>query len=413
METIKKKLKQLISWSEKYTETDMTYVVGGGLWLITGKVLLFLISFFLMVAFANLLPPETYGKYQYLVAAFAILSIFALPGVNTSLVKSIALRKEGTLSFAIGEKIKWGLIASLSSVVIALWYFWRENYLLAFAFLLGALFLPLLETFQIYLYFWNGRKRFDMQTKYEVLSAFLVALTLIFALYFSDNLLVIIGAFLLGHTFFDWIFYQKTARQAANRQVDPQAISFGKHLTIMGSLAIASSHLDKILIWKFLGAAQVAVYTFAQLPIYKIMLATSLQPLALPKLGEQNIREKKADIMKKFYKLFFVFLPLALLFYWAAPLIYKIFLPQYLESVLYFKALSLMIVFMPFSLLNAALIADLRQKDLYIINTASPLLKIALFLILTPIFGIWGIVTTLLLVQAVISFLTLFYFSKL
>ncbi len=412
MDKLKHTFQQFIFWSEKYTGTSMNYVVGGGLWLIGGKLALLIISFVLMLAFANWLPRETYGKYQYLIAIISTLSIFALPGIHTSLVKSIAQGKEGTLSLAMREKIRWGLLGSFFAFLIGVWYFWQGNQLLAAAFFMGAVFLPLLESFQIYLYFWNGKKRFDMQAKYEVFSAAMVALTLLAALYISDNLLVIIFAFLFGHTVFDWLLYRKTLRYVVRKEESLEAISFGKHLTIMGFLSVAATHLDKLLLWKFLGAAEVAVYSFAQLPITKIINVIPITSLALPRLGEYDIKGKKLNIIKKFYKLFFVFLPLALLLALAAPLIYKLLLPQYLESVIYFQALSLLIALSPFSLLNAALVADLRQKDLYVINTASPILKIALFLMLTPFWGIWGVAATMLIIQVIISCLTLFYFLK-
>lgn len=413
MDSIKQKLKLLLVWLGKYTGTDMLYVIQGGFWLITGKAALLAISFLLMLAFANWLPRETYGKYQYLIAIFSILSIFTLPGIHTALVKSIAQGKEGTLGLAMREKIKWGVIGSLLALAVASWYFLRGNPALGSAFLLVALFLPFLESFQIYLYFWNGKKRFDIQTKYEVLSSLLVALSLILAIYLTENLLVIISAFLFSHTFFDWLLYKRTLAYVVNKEEDIQAISFGKHLTVMGFLSVAATHIDKLLLWKFLGAAEVAIYSFAQLPIHRIITAIPITSLALPKLGKQNIKEKKPDIMKKFYKLFFVFLPLSLLLALVIPLIYKILLPQYLESVIYFQALSLMIALAPFSLLTAALIADLRQKDLYIINTASPLLKIALFFALIPFYGIWGVVAAQLTAQVIISCLILFYFQKL
>ncbi|TSC75486.1 MAG: polysaccharide biosynthesis protein [Parcubacteria group bacterium Gr01-1014_30] len=381
--------------------------------MIAGKIALLLISFVLMVGFANLLPRETYGKYQYLIAIISVLSIFTLPGIHTSMVKSIAQGKEGTMSLAMREKLKWGLLGSFFALLLAIWYSLRGNQALGAVFLLGAFFLPLLESFQIYLYFWNGRKRFDVQTKYEVFSAAMVALALLIALYISNDLLIIVSAFLLSHTFVDWLLYRKTLKHVANDEQDQRAISFGKHLTVMGVLSVAATHIDKLLLWKFLGAAEVAIYAFAQLPIHRIVTAIPITSLALPKLGKQNIKEKKPDIMKKFYKLFFVFLPLALLLALAAPLIYKILLPQYLESVIYFQALSLMIALAPFSFLNAALIADMRQKDLYVINTASPFLKIALFFALIPFFGIWGVTASLLISQIFISCLTLFYFRKL
>jgi O-antigen/teichoic acid export membrane protein len=413
MNSIKQRFQQFLNLSGKYAQTDMNYVISGGTWLLAGKIALATISFVVTLAFANWLPRETYGKYQYLITTLSLLGIFTLPGIHTALVKSIAQGKEGTLSLAVREKMKWGLIGSLVALGISGWYFLRQNPLLGTAFLIGAFFLPALETFHIYLQFWNGRKEFGRQMRYEVISAFFSAIFLVLAIYLSDNLIVIIATLLASRTFFDWLFYQRTLRQIKNKEEDSKAISFGKHLTIINFFTVIAAHIDKILIWKFLGAAQVAVYTFAQLPIQKIISTIPLVQLALPKLGEQNIAEKKVNIFKKFLKLFFVFLPLTLLFIFSAPFIYKIFFPQYNESIRYFQILSLLIALVPFSLLIASLVADLRQKELYIVNTAPQFLKIILFLSLTPIFGIWGAVASLLFTQILVSLLALFYFRRL
>ena len=91
--TIKGKIIDLLRWSEKYTKTDMTYVVKGSFWWLGGRLGLFVISFFTMVAFARWLDPIHYGTYQFVIAGLAILSIFALPGLHTSIIKSIAQQK--------------------------------------------------------------------------------------------------------------------------------------------------------------------------------------------------------------------------------------------------------------------------------------------------------------------------------
>ncbi len=414
MEILKRKFLSFLAWSENYTETNMRYVIGGGSWLLGGKIALAFISFGLMFVFANWLPREIYGKYQYVIAIVSLFSLFTLPGIHTSLVKSVAAGKEGTLRLAVREKMKWGLLGSIFLLGFSAWYFLRENPVLGAAFLMAALFLPVLETFNIFLQFWNGRKRFDTQAKYEVFSAFLVALVLIAVIiYVNNNLLPLLAAFFIGQTFFNWLFYKRTLRQTTNSEEDFKAISFGKHLTIMNTFAVAAMHIDKVLIWKFLGAAEVAIYSFAWLPIQKIIGTIPLASLALPKLAELNIKERKRDIFKKFLKLFFGSTTLALFLIFAASLIYGLLLPQYTESIRYFQALSLLAIMIPFSFLNAALIADLRQKELYKVTVAPPVLKIILFLLLTPLYGIWGVVASLLITQVITSCLILFYFRKL
>lgn len=410
---MKNKFINFLRWSQKYTKTDMTYVVKGGFWLILNKIGLSLISFITMIAFANWLPKESYGTYQFIIAGFTLLSIFTLPGIDSALIKSIVQKKEGTLKLAVKEKIKWGAIGSLLSLGLAGWYYLQGKNLLTAVFLLGAIFVPFRQTFHIFAHFWNGRKRFDLQTKYQVISGGLSTLFIITVIYLTNDVFIITAVSLASYTFFEWLFYYKTNRQIINNEQDPKAISFGKSLTLTNVIQTAAEYLDKVIIWKFLGAVPVAIYVFAKQPIKRIGNALPITPLALPKLGENKIDEKKKKrVISKFLRMFAVTVPAATILALVAPFLYKIVFPQYMESVVYFQALSVLVALSPFILLNAALIAETKKKALYIMNTGAPLLKIIMFLVFIPYFGIWGIVGAILITEILRGLLGLYFFLK-
>jgi len=123
----KQKVIDSLRWSQKYTETDMLYLAKGGFWWTAGRAGLFLISFLTMIAFAHWLPKEGYGTYQFVLAGLGFFTIFTLSGIDISLIKSTAQGKEGTLSLAVKEKIKFGTIGSLLSLILAGWYLYRET----------------------------------------------------------------------------------------------------------------------------------------------------------------------------------------------------------------------------------------------------------------------------------------------
>jgi O-antigen/teichoic acid export membrane protein len=407
------KLSTILKWSEKYTKTDMNYAVKGGFWLILAKVGLFAVSFLTMMAFAHWLDKTEYGTYQFVIAGLGLFALFSLPGINISLIKSIAQKKEGTFQLAVKEKIRWGVIGSFLSLGLAGYYFLEGNNLLASAFLIGALFVPFKQTFHIFAAFWNGRKRFDLRTKYQIASAALGAAFLILAVYLTNNVLIIIAVFLASHTFVDWFLYKRALKQTTNDEQDLAAISFGKNLTLMNSLQIAAEHIDKIIVWSFLGAPSVAIYAFAKQPIQKIRDALSIAPLALPKLGERKIdAQRKKGVFSKFLRLFAISIPAAAVLALIAPYLYGLFFPRYMESVEYFQALSTIVALSPFLLLNAALVAEMKKKALYFVNMGAPFLKIILFFALVPSFEIWGIVAAILIAEVIRGLLALYFFLK-
>ena len=181
----------------------------------------------------------------------------------------------------------------------------------------------------------------------------------------------------------------------------------------MSVLQTITIYLDKVIIWHFLGAAPLAIYIFALSPIQKIQEILPIMPLALPKLGENKIgKEEKRGIISKFLRLFAVTVPATVVLILIAPLLYKLIFPQYLDSIVYFQGLSLLIALSPFLLLSAALVTEIKKRALYIINTVAPPLKIILFLALIPHFGIWGIIAAILIDELLKGLLVLYFFLK-
>lgn len=409
---IKEKISALLRWSEQYTKTDMRYASKGLFWILLGKAGVFLMSLATMTAFAHWLSKETYGTYQFIISLLGITGIFALSGMSTALIGSIAKKKEGTLLAAVKEKIRWGSLGSLGLLLVASWYFFHHNFILAGGFVIAAIFLPFRETFAITPVFWNGRKRFDLEAFYKVLSAFLAICIIIPVIYFTNNVLWILFTTLCSYVLFDGLFLLKAIKEAKNNDVDKDAIAFGKTLTVMDAMVRIAGNIDKIILWKFLGPVQVAVYSFAQFPMKALGGVLPIQSLALPKLGEKNIKDIKQGLLRKFRYLFFLSVPLTISIILVAPFVYEAFFPQYEESVIYFQALTLILIFMPFDLLGAALISDLRKKELFTVRVGTSVLRIILFFALTPFFGIWGIIGALLFAEMIRVGMIFFFFQR-
>ncbi|MDD2913335.1 MAG: oligosaccharide flippase family protein [Candidatus Paceibacterota bacterium] len=410
--TIKEKTIKILRWSEKYTKTDMIYLAKGGFWLSFTTLIVSLMTFIKMIVFGRFLPQDVYGTYSYIIAVSGILALFSLPGIETAVIKSIAQKKDGTFYLGLKTRLKWGLIGSGLSLLLSIWYFVNQNSILGTSFLIVAFFLPSIGAFNLFYSFWHAKKKFETYAKYEILASIFIAIVIIPVVFLTNNVVTIILLLFLSQFIIYGIITRKTIKSAKNKEEDKKAISFGKDLTVMSTISFLSEYIDKIIIWKFLGPVQVAIYSFAQMPIYRIYGLIPISSLALPKLGERNIREIKKEIMKKFKKLFLASFSLTLFLILIAPLFYKILLPNYIESIPYFQAFSLIIALSPFGLIGSAIISEGKRKDLYILNTITPLLKIILFFVFVPFYGIWGIITAILISRIAGGFLTLYFFNK-
>jgi O-antigen/teichoic acid export membrane protein len=408
----KQKLIRAIRWTEKYAQTDMLYIFRGGFWLSITKIGGLVISFLTMVAFANWLPKEEYGIYQYVISVIGIIAIFTLPGINTALIRSVAKGQEGSLLEAFGVKIKWGIIGSVISLILALWYYINGNVVLTLSFLVGGLFMPLRHAAILFEPFWNGRRQFDIHTKYQLYSASFSVVILIATLYLTNNIVLVVLSFFAAHTVADYFFYRKTAKQIKNTEVDPDIVPFGKSLTLMKAIKNTAEHIDKIVLWHFIGPIQVAIYSFAQMPIKRVQGVLPITALALPKFSERSVKDNKPKLLRSFWKLFLIMAPITIASILAAPIIYGLIFPEYLDSVIYFQALSFLLLAEPFMLFDSALVAEAKTRELYIIKTAGPIIKIALFVGLAPFWGIWGIVSAILIERLIISVMQFYFFKR-
>jgi O-antigen/teichoic acid export membrane protein len=413
---LKEKIYRFLKWLQNYTKTDMVYVAQGSFWWILGKFFSFLASFLVLMAFARFASKEVYGAYQYIISMAAMIGLICLPGLDTALARAIAKGKEKTYFLCEKERLRFGFFAFLVFFTISLWYFLHKNFILGFSFLIVGIFYPFLATFSLYGVYWYAKKKFDIQNKYFVIHNLLGAITLILFIIFKPAIPSVVFGYFFAFTFATFLFWILTRRKI-NRETeeDKEAISYGKHLTIMAVPGAISGQIDNVIMWQFIGPAQVAIYAYALRLVERISELIPFSALAFPKMAEKNLKADgvKRSIFDKFLKLFWFSIPFTILYILFCPIFFKIFFPAYKESVIYSQILALTLIFSPFSFLSTAFLAEAKKRELYILNFAPQILKIVLFFVLIPLLGIWGGVFSILISQIFSSILTLHFFHKL
>ena len=402
----------LIDKIEKYLKTDMRYLIRGGFWLVLEKIGAITISLATMIAFSRWVPKEIFGTYEYILSIIGILGIFTLPGMHNSLTRTVAQHKEGMLRATIKTQAKWSLIGILGSISISIWYFIHQNFILGSSFLIASFLFPIPRISNIAFNFWEGRKNFKVHSKYFIIINFLEALLFIPVLFLTNNLVLVMLSYFLSRALFRLLFLKKTLKETKNNEKDTTTIPLGKHLTLMQGIGLIVANLDKIIIWQFLGPIQVAIYSFAQNVAAKLGDLTSILPLILPKLSQKNIKEIKKELIEKFFKSFLFFIPFTLIIIFSIPFGFKLIFPQYLESIFYTQGLCLSLLLVPFSIISATFTVNNQIKELYLIKTFGKILRIILFAVLIPIYGIWGIIIAILLSEFLNGLFTFYLFKK-
>ena len=396
---------RLLRWSEKYTKTDMVYLAHGGFWLFCSQAVAAVASFGLAVAFANLLPRETYGVYKYLLTILGILTLACLRGMDGVVTQASARGNDGTVLQALRAKMRWGMLGSLASLALALYYYLNGNGIIALALTIASVFIPIMDPVGIYSSVLAGKRAFKRMTILDSGSQITAAIGLTIGLLFTDNVIALFALYCGLWTSARLISFLLTLRKfPPNDRLEPHAMSYGWHSSIINSSAVIISSLDAVLVFHYLGSAELAVYAFAMAPILQLRgIFGIITTLSTPKFVVQTSAEIRRTLVKRSFYLFLAGAGIALCYSIFAPLFYRIFFPQYLEAVVFSQVFALTIAFS----LGATLISGVLNSRvtlvpklyLYLWNVPSIVLGISA-VVFIKIFGIWGAIAGQLLSTA-------------
>ena len=368
------------------------HALKSGAYVITGKIVTIIASFAAVTVLANTIPKEIAGMYNYVMAAFTIISITTLPGMNNALARAVAKGHDGNVNRTLEKRFLFGTIGIVISIIIGIVELYLGHTELGIAFLIVAPFVSLTDTMSNFTTsFWQGKKDFKKSALYNALYYTGFGILNIIVFLITKNIYLILLGVLTGQTIVGYLVFQSIKRE--NNSYDPESAKLGYHLTIMQGFRTFASNIDRVIVWYLAGPAMVASYTFAATPVFKAYQLLPVGIVTLPHLSNHTFTSHtKKMVIKKSLSLFLISIPLVGIIVLIAPWIYKILFPLYPESVKYFQVLVAGLVFLPSALIDAALTAFHKTERLYITEIGIPLVKIALMIIGGYYFGIMGIV---------------------
>ena len=395
-------------------KTDAHYLIGSGSWLIFEKIASSAASILLTLGFANLLSQTNYGIYQFVFSLVPIIGMFTLTGMGTAITQSTAQGFDGALKRGVVLHLKWSIGVALAALAGASYYFINENVTLGTSLLIVGAFSPFLHSFSHYTSYLKGKKEFKTLAILSVLRKIIVVTSLLIALFLTGNPVVLVGVYFVAHTINALLFYYITLKiyQPEDRH-DPDMPLYGKHLSAINIIGTIAGNIDKILIFHYLGAAQLAIFTIAALiPKELRQLNRILQVLTLPKYSARSIESIKNAILQKVLWVLVFFTLLFVMYVLLAPALFDILLPQYTEAILYSQVFALILLTTPEMLPKQVFIAHRKKKDLYTFSIVPPIVKIALVVVLIPLYGIWGAIAATLSTRVVSILLTTYLFRR-
>lgn len=415
---MKEKIKNWLLWSQQYTQIDMLYVARGGFWSSLSFGVNSVLSLVLLIAFANLISKETYGIYKYILSLAHSLSFLTLTGMNMAVKQAVAAGREEVLPYAVKKQLKWNLLFLLGASALGSYYIFKGNHLFgASIFILGATY-PLYAAFSTYGIYLSGKKQFKRNAVYGILGGAFYFVSMLAALFLTKNIMVLIAVYgisnLLPATFFYWLVLRSEKFKEAALKHEKEVFRYGGHLTFVNVFSTISQNMDKILVFQFLGPVSLAVYSIASVIPERISgFMKNFMTIIFPKLSERTIEEIRPVFYKRVFQSMAVGGAAALVFIVSAPFIFKIFFPQYLDSLFYARLLSLSFVFLgPANYVGNVFYAKKMIKTIYYSSITANILRMVLFVVLGWYFGIMGMIAATLLTYAAGTVFNFFLWQK-
>lgn len=396
MEAIKTKIVSLLRYTERYTKTDMVYLVKNSFWLNLNTLISSMLSLAISVAFARYISKDVYGNYQFLISFASIIGTLTLTGMNAAVIQAVARGYEGVLKKSVIVQLKYSIIPFLAGITASIYYFINNNTTLSYSLIAVAVFMPLASALNTWSAFLSGKKDFKKTFIFgQIYNGFYYLLMFVCILKFPQTITLVFVNFSASLIINLFIYLRVSKKSVSNNNEDDDSISYGKKLSLSSILPLISLHIDNVIVFNLLGASNLAIYAFASNVPEKFMsLIRPISTIALPKMSTRNKEELRSELGKKILKLFIFSLAFSLIYIMLAPLTYKILFPTYTESVLYSQFYVIAAAISTTTSFAISFMFASRSNKIYTYNLINPVFNIAIMIIGAYIFGIWGLIAS-------------------
>ena len=407
---------RLLNTLEKHLKIDMRYLLSGGAWLFTGQGIQVLSGLVMTIVFANFLPKESFGTYQFIMSAAAILGVLTL-GMAIPVKRAASKGIDGSLRFGFRTQLKWSIGIFILGGLLASYYFYNDNHTLGKAFLVIGTLSPFIGSFSLFKSYLHGKQKFKESALLGFWLRPVLIITMLTTVYFTDDPFMLVLVYFSTSFVSTGILYLLTISRysSSDTTLDSFPLNYAKHLTFLGVITTVGNHAEKLLIFHFLGAAQVAVYAIAMLPTTHLLrLYVIIGDLIFPKFTQHAYTTIKEGMLRKIILVFMLSVILVAIFIFSAPFIYMSVFPAYPEAILLSQLAILALLTKFGNLFMQAFSSHEMKKEQYIIRTSGIFLKIVSLLILIPLFGLFGAIYAFLITHIywIILSAVLFYIKK-
>lgn len=384
--------------SERLFKLNLVYLVKGGGWMSARFIITTVASILTVVAFGNLISKDQYGIYSYLLSLGGSLAFLTFSGVGTAVTRAVARGAENIVPYALRLQLKYNLAAVATIASASIYYAVKNNFIFAISLGILAIAIPISEAFHIFENVLVGKKRFDILTKSTSVSIIFSSAITIWAVYLTDNPVILILCFSLTTLVTNVLMYLFSTRDLIKDDPDKSSIDeirrTGFHITGAGLIGVITNYIDKILLFHIAGPASLAVYGFAVAGPDRLKgLIKNWLSIALPKISERTLGEIREVFFTRILSSLLVGFLLSFTYILFAPILFKLLLPKYTDSIAYSQVAALGLIVIPSIIYVGNIFSGQNMlKAIYMLSAGSNIVRILLFLVFGWFWQTWGLI---------------------
>jgi O-antigen/teichoic acid export membrane protein len=391
---------------ERYTRTDNIYLVKNASFMVLTQSVSILNGFVLYILISHFLSKEAYGQYKYFLSLFSLFALTTFTGMKVAVARDVANNNDGALKAGFRRKLLGGFVGSAISFMAAGYYLFVGRNDLSIALVLIGICSPWIYAANIYTAIFVGKKRFDTYSKINITTGIIsfIAMACVFVL--VKNPVWLFAAF-LGTNSIIFFAYAIARRAVTNTRVGGDMLSYATYLSKLDVLGLLATSIDGILIYHFLGASALAIYSFAIIPVEQIKgILLSVQSVAMPKFTVNSLSHMQKTLGRKVLIFMLGITILTVVYILLTPFFFRVAFPAYADAIPYSQVYSLSLVFViPASLLLTLFTAKGLRRETTRFNILNYSVQIILLVLGSWLYGLWGAIFARLITR-ILMYLT-------
>lgn len=342
------------------------------------------------------LSRETFGEYQFVLSCLALSAIFTLPGLNNSVMQSVARGFPGIYRRAVPRALAASLIGSALLGGMAAYYLASGRGELGGGLLLGACLFPLAYGLEQWKSYKSGGEDFAGLFRVEGLAAVVLAVLMVAAVTRMPGPLLVPLVVLLGvQTGLNLVMTSATLREVPrDAPGESGSVAYGTRTTFYSAFNTLANQADKLLIFYFLSPASLAVFYAAErIPELTKGVVQDVAAVMAPRFAKRARYTRDLDRILRTMGLVAGAIIVAAAFLVLPWVVSTLFGDAYEASIPYAQALMCSIAIGNVATLRYRYVASkLDEASSRNVNIGMSLTRVAASLILVPLYGLLGAV---------------------